>query len=158
MDARQHYPSDLADREWSQIERFIPAPKSGGRPAKYERREIVNALLYIDRTGCQWRALPHDFPPWEAVYWYFRSWKKDGTLDRLHDELRGDLRVAVGRQRQPSAAILDSQSVRTTEKGGPKAMTAVRGSPAASGISSSTPWDSSLPSWSTPPASKITTA
>ena len=140
MNTRQHYPSDLTDREWSQIERFIPAPKSGGRPAKYERREIVNALLYIDRTGCQWRALPHDFPPWEAVYWYFRTWKKDGTLDRLHDELRGDVRAAAGRQRQPSAAILDSQSVRTTEKGGPKATTAVRGSRAASGTSSSTPW------------------
>jgi transposase len=69
MNTRQHCPSDLTGREWSQIERFIPAPKSGGRPAKYERREIVNALLYIDRTGCQWRALPHDFPPWEAVYW-----------------------------------------------------------------------------------------
>src|SRR5512143_170477 len=122
------------------MERFIPAPKSGGRPAKYERREIVNALLYIDRTGCQWRALPHDFPPWEAVYWYCRTWKKDGTLDRLHDELRGDLRVAEGRQRQPSAAILDSQSVRTTEKGGPKATTAARGSRAASGTSSLTQW------------------
>jgi transposase len=140
MNARQGYPSDLTDREWSQIERFIPAPKSGGRPAKYERREIVNALLYIDRTGCQWRALPHDFPPWEAVYWYFRTWKKDGTLDRLHDELRGDLRAAQGRQRQPSAAILDSQTVRTTEKGGPRATTAVRGSRAASGTSSSTRW------------------
>jgi transposase len=127
MDMRQHYPSDLTDREWSQIERFIPAPKSGGRPAKYERREIVNALLYIDRTGCQWRALPHDFPPWEAVYWYFRNWKKDRILDRLHDELRGDLRAAEGRQRQPSAAVLDSQSVRTTEKGVPKATTVVKG-------------------------------
>jgi transposase len=140
MNTRQNYPSDLTDREWSQIERFIPAPKSGGRPAKYERREIVNALLYICRTGCQWRALPHDFPPWEAVYWYFRNWKKDGTLDRLHDELRGDLRATEGRSRQPSAAILDSQTVRTTEKGGPKATTAVRGSRAASGTSSSTRW------------------
>jgi transposase len=138
MDTRQSYPSDLTDKEWSQIERFIPAPRSGGRPAKYERREIVNALLYIDRTGCQWRALPHDLPPWESVYWYFRNWKGDGTLDRLHDELRGDLRAATGRQRQPSAAILDSQSVKTTEKGGPRATTAVRGSRAASGTSWST--------------------
>jgi transposase len=115
-------------------------PKSGGRPALYERREIVNALLYLDRTGCQWRALPHDLPPWEAVYWYFRNWKKDGTLDRLHDELRGDLRTAESRLRQPSAAVIDSQTVRTTEKGGPKATTAVRGSRAASGTSSSTRW------------------
>jgi transposase len=96
MDGRQPYPSDLTDREWSQVSRFIPTPKPGGRPAKYERREIVNALLYVTRTGGQWRALPHDFPPWDAVYWYFRTWKKDGTLDRLHDELRGDLRRAEG--------------------------------------------------------------
>jgi transposase len=132
MDTRQPYPSDLTDREWAQVERFIPAPKPGGRPAKYERREIVNALLYLDRTGCQWRALPHDFPPWESVYWYFRNWKKDGTFDRLHDELRGDLRVASGRPRQPSAAVLDSQTVKTTERGGRTATTAVRGSRAAS--------------------------
>lgn len=138
MNTRHSYPSDLTNREWSQIERFIPAPKSGGRPAKYERREIVNAMLYIDRTGCQWRSLPHDFPPWESVYWYFRNWKRDGTLDRLHDELRGDLRQAEGRHRQPSAAVLDSQSVRTTEKGGPRATTAVRESRAASGTFSST--------------------
>src|SRR5512135_838226 len=90
MDTRQPYPSDRSDRQWSQVERFIPAPKPGGRPAQYQRREIVNALLYIDRTGCQWRALPHDFPPWEAVSWYFRTRKTDGNFDRLHDELRGD--------------------------------------------------------------------
>lgn len=137
MNIRQPYSSDLSNEQWAQIERFIPAPKPGGRPAKYERREIVNALLYINRTGCQWRSLPHDFPPWDSVYWYFRNWKKDGTLDRLHDELRGDLRKAEGHQRQPSAAVLDSQSVKTTEKGGPRATTAVRGSRAASGTSSS---------------------
>jgi transposase len=138
MDTRQSYPSDLSDAQWAQVERFIPAPKPGGRPAKYDRREIVNALLYIDRSGCQWRALPHDFPPWDSVYWYFRTWKKDGTFDRLHDELRGDLRRAEGHERQPSAAILDSQSVKTTEKGGRRATTAVRGSSAASGTSWST--------------------
>lgn len=138
METRQPYPSDLTDREWSQVSRFIPAPKEGGRPAKYTRREIVNGLLYVTRTGCQWRAMPHDLPPREAVYWSFRIWKKDGTLDRLHDELRGDLRQAEGRQRQPAAAILDSQSVKATDKGGPGATTAVRGSRAASGTSSST--------------------
>jgi transposase len=138
MDTRQSYPSDLSDAQWAQVERFIPAPKPGGRPAKYDRREIVNALLYIDRSGCQWRALPHDFPPWDSVYWYFRTWKKDGTFDRLHDELRGDLRRAEGHERRPSAAILDSQSVKTTEKGGRRATTAVRGSSAASGTSWST--------------------
>jgi transposase len=138
MDTRQPYPSDLSNDQWAQVERFIPAPRPGGRPAKYDRREVVNALLYIDRTGCQWRALPHDFPPWDSVYWYFRNWKKDGTFDRLHDQLRGDLRRAEGHDRQPSAAILDSQSVKTTEKGGRRGTTAVRGSRAASGTSSST--------------------
>ena len=83
METRQAYPSDLTQAEWAQVSRFIPAPKPGGRPAKYERREIVNGLLYVSRTGCQWRAMPHDLPPWEAVYWYFRCWKEDGTFGRL---------------------------------------------------------------------------
>jgi transposase len=135
MDTRQPYPSDLTPPEWAQAERFVPAPKKGGRPAKYERREIVNALLYVARTGCQWRALPHDLPPWVAVYWYFRTWKKDGTLDRLHDALRGDLRAAEGRHRQPSAAIIDSQSVKTTEKGGSAVTTGGRRSPGGSATS-----------------------
>ena len=112
-------------------------PNRAAAPPSTSAREIVNALLYINRTGCQWRALPHDFPPWDSVYWYFRNWKEDSTFDRLHDELRGDLRQAEGRPRQPSAAIIDSQSVETTEKGGRGATTAVRGSRAASGTSSS---------------------
>src|SRR6476469_1462133 len=136
MDIRTAYPSDLSPTEWAQVSRIIPAPKPGGRPALHTRREIVNALLYVTRTGCQWRALPHDLPPWATVYWYFRTWKGDGTLDRLMDLLRGDLRQAHGRQRQPSAAILDSQSVKTTEKGGLAAMTRARRSTAASGTSS----------------------
>ena len=136
MDTRKAYPTDLAEPQWAQVSRFIPAPKPGGRPAKYQRREIVNALLYVVRTGCQWRAMPHDLPPWRITYWYFMQWRKDGTLERLHDELRGDLRQAEGRQRQPSAAVLDSQSSKTTEKGGPGAMTPARRSTAASGISS----------------------
>ncbi len=138
MDTRQSYPSDLTDRQWSQVRRFIPAAKPGGRPAQYDRRDIVNALLYIGRTGCQWRALPHDLPPWQAVYRYSRTWKGDGTLDRLHEGLRGDLRRAEGHPRQPAAAILDSQSVKATEKGGPAATTRARGSRAASGTRWST--------------------
>jgi len=138
MDTRQPYPSDLTGPQWAQVSRLIPAPKPGGRPAKYDRREIVNALLYVSRTGCQWRALPHDLPPWTIVYWYLRCWKKDGTLDRLHDELRGDLRAAEGRRRQPSAGVLDSQSVKTTERGARTASMRGRRSTAASDTSWST--------------------
>ena len=140
MDTRQPYQTDLTDAQWAQVSRFIPAPKPGGRPVKYPRREIVNALLYIVRSGCPWRMMPHDLPPWRIAYWYFMQWKKDGTLDRLHDELRGDLRRAEGKQRQPTAAILDSQSVKTTERGGRTATTAVRRSTAASGTCSSIRW------------------
>src|SRR5215469_6792692 len=118
METRPRYPSDLTNAQWAQVSRIIPAPKKGGRPAKYQRREIVDALLYLVRSGCSWRMLPHDLPPYRIVYWYFMIWKKDGTFDRLLDELRGDLRQAEGRQRQPSAAVLDSQSVKTTERGG----------------------------------------
>ena len=136
---RRRYPSDLTQAEWAQVQRFIPAPKPGGRPAVHNRREVVNALLYVSRTGCQWRALPHDLPPWATVYWYFRTWKADGTLDRMMDELRGDLRLAEGRKhRQPSAAVIDSQSVKTTERGARTASMRGRRSTAASGTCSST--------------------
>ena len=130
MSPRTPYPTDLTGPQWAQVSRFIPAPKPDGRPARYDRREVVNALLYVARTGCQWRAMPHDLPPWRIVYWYFMARKKDGTLDRLHDELRGDLRQAEGRHRQPSAAVIDSQSVKTTEKGGPGVTTRGGRSPA----------------------------
>jgi transposase len=140
MDTQTAYPSDLTRAEWAQVCRVIPPPKKGGRPAKHARLEIVNALLDVARTGCQGRALPHDFPPWATVYWSVRIWKADGTLDRLMDLLRGDLRQAHGRQRQPSAAIIDSQSVKTTEKGGPAASTRASWSMAASGMSSWTAW------------------
>jgi len=133
MSTQKRYPTDLTDAEWAQVSRVIPAPKPGGRPATYDRREITNALLYMTRAGCSWRMMPTDLPPWRIVYWYFMQWKQDGTFDRLMDLLRGDLRVAEGRDRQPSAAIIDTQSVRTTEKGGRMAMTPVRGSMAASG-------------------------
>lgn len=134
---RAAYPSDLSDGEWEILVEHIPAPKEGGRPAKYTRREVVNAIRYTLRTGCAWRLLPHDFPPWDTCYGYFRRWKKDGIWKRIHDALRGDLREAAGRNREPSAGIIDSQSVKTTEKGGPMATTRARRSMAGRGTSSS---------------------
>src|SRR4051794_21299555 len=116
MDTQKRYPTDLTHAEWARVCRVTPAPKKGGRPAKYDRREITNALLYITRAGCPWRMMPKDLPPWRIVYWYFMLWKSDGTFDRLNDLLRGGLRVAEGRDRRPSAATIDSQSVRATEK------------------------------------------
>lgn len=141
MTERKSYPSDLTDTQWLLLEPLVPKAKSGGRPATYERREIVNAILYVLRTGASWRQLPHDLPPWLLVYLYFRAWRHDGIWDRIHNKLRDDLRVAEGRHRQPSAAILDSQSVKTTEKGGSTDTTQPRKSMGASDISWSTPWD-----------------
>ena len=118
MAKRQSYSTDLTDAEWQVLEPLVPPVKGGGRPAAHARREIVNALLYVSRTGCQWRLLPHDLPYWKTVYTYFRTWRLDGTWKRIHDALREQLRRAAGRHPQASAAILDSQSIKTTEKGG----------------------------------------
>lgn len=137
--SRARYPSDLTDVEWALVAPFIPAPKPGGRPALHSRREIVNAIFYVVREGCTWRALPHDFPAWQTVYDYFCQWRRDGTWEALHTALRRQVRIAAGRSAEPSAAMLDSQSAKTTEKGGPGAMTAARSSRAANAISSSTP-------------------
>ncbi len=139
--SRQPYPSDLTDAQWRQIEPLIPQPKTGGRPASVERREIVNAVLYVVRNGCTWRALPHDFPKWQTVYHYFRLWRDDGTWQQVHDALRTKVRTAAGRDPSPSAAILDAQSVKTAEKrgsaGGSTLASASRG---VSAISPSTHW------------------
>lgn len=105
------YPSDLTDEQWALIEPMVPV-KPGGRLAKYPRRRIVEAILYLDRTGCSWRSLPHDFPPWDTVYWYFQRWNAEGTTDRIHDALRAAVRDAAGRDPMASAGIVDSQSVK----------------------------------------------
>ena len=118
---RRAYPTDLTDAQWALLEPYVPIPKPGGRPAKHPRREIVNAMLYVLRGGIAWRLLPHEFPPWQTVYDYFRQWRIDGTWEQVNTALRERVRLQVGRDPQPSVALLDSQSVKTTEKGGPAA-------------------------------------
>jgi putative transposase len=117
---RQAYPSDLSDAEWERLKPLLPEPYERGRKRRVKLREIVNAIYYVLRTGCQWDYLPHDFPPPDTVYGYFRRWTRDGTWERLNDGLRRQTREAVGKKSEPTAAILDSQAVKTTEAGGPR--------------------------------------
>lgn len=134
---RQPYPSDLTDAEWEVIQSVLPKPKGGksGRRRTYPKREIWNAILYQARTGCQWRYLPHDFPPHADVWEHFCRWRDDGIITAVHDALRLQVRTQEGREPTPSVAIIDSQSVKTPQKGGPTAMTRARRSKAASAIS-----------------------
>ena len=115
---RKAYQTNLTDAEWSWLESYLPAPKANGRPRIYPPREILDAIFYVLKSGCAWRLLPHDFPPWKTVYHYFRSWRLDGTWERMHAALRRRVRVRLKRDPQPSAAIADSQSIKTTGVGG----------------------------------------
>ena len=117
---RKAYPSDMSDREWEQIAGLIPPPLPGGRPPKYARRELVNAILFVLRSGCAWRMLPHDLPPKASAYGYFDRWTKAGVWEAVAAALRAKVRRAEGRRPAPTAAIMDSQAVKTGDQGGPR--------------------------------------
>ncbi|MDP6495271.1 MAG: IS5 family transposase [Dehalococcoidia bacterium] len=114
------YPSDVTDEQWETLAPLLPPAKPRGRHRSVDLREVINGTLYVLRSGCPWRMMPHDLPPWGTVWWYFRQWRIDGTWERIHGTLHPKVRESEGREPTPSAAILDSQSVKTTEKGGPR--------------------------------------
>ena len=116
---RRPYPSDLSDAEWELLAPLLPPPSWTGRPRKWPARVIADAIFYILRSGCAWRMLPHEFPPWPTVFSHFRRWRRDGTLRRVHAALRARVREREGRSREPSAAVIDSQSVKSAGVGGP---------------------------------------
>jgi putative transposase len=117
--SRTPHPADLTDRQWELIEGHVPRPRPGGRPARYARREVVNAILYQARNGCVWRALPHDPPPYRIVFHYSRAWQADGTWGKAHDAPREKVRRAAGENPKPSVAVVDSQTVKGTEFSAP---------------------------------------
>mgnify|MGYP002735753972 CR=1 FL=1 len=136
MPCRRTYPTDLTDAQWAAIAPVIPDARPGGRPRTTDKREIVGAILYLLRAGCAWRLLPHDFPPWQTVYYYLRRWEREGIWARVHHALLLEDRERAGREASPSAAVLDSQSVRTADqKGASKATTPENASMAANGTS-----------------------
>jgi transposase len=130
MDTRKSYPTDLSDEQWHRIEALLPKKKQGRDPL-HSRREMLNALLYMARTGCQWRMLPHDLPPWEAVYAFWRRLVESNRLEQVNDALRVQIRLEEAREAEPSVAIIDSQSVQTAEKKARAGSTRLSGARAA---------------------------
>lgn len=124
--SRKNYPSDVTNEQWSILADLIPPAKRGGRSRNVDVREIINGIFYLTHNGCTWRALPHDLPPWQTVATYFYKWQRNGTWKKINDTLRRQVRVKEGREEEPTAGIIDSQSVKTTEKGGLKVMMRVR--------------------------------
>jgi len=115
MKTNHIYPTDLTDAQWNCIKELIPAAKPGGRPRTLCMRTVINAILYLTVTGCQWRMLPKDYPSWQSVYTYFHRFRDDGTWQRIHDTHRAQVRRQAGRHKHPTAGALDSQSVKTTQ-------------------------------------------
>ena len=137
MKNRQSYETDLRDDEWELIKDLIPKAKPGGRPEKYTKREILNGINYLNKTGCTWRLMPHDFPPYRIIFYYYRVWQKEGIWQQINDKLRAKVRLFSGKLTQPSAAIMDSQSIKTAEKRGLVVGMKISKSKAEKGISSS---------------------
>ena len=117
---RKAYPSDLTEAQWEKLEPLIPAIAEDATHVTYERKEIVNAIFYVLRSGCPWRMMPHDLPNWSTVYDYFRQRRQDGTWDQVLAALRREVRQREGREPEPSAAVIDSQSIKTSAVRGPE--------------------------------------